>query len=161
MSRTRSIPFAVLALLMSTFGFALQPNPTDPTDLTPRFRSVAVPISNLQVFELGGIVVIRGRTAHRASAEEAGRIAQALGYTRVANLVQVVEPPDDAAIQREAERQLSQDGSLEGCKLLVGSQGGVLHVKGTVSEEIQKDEVIALMRTIDGVREVRTDLQTR
>ncbi len=161
MSRTGTIATAaVFTALLSTSGFALQPRPSDPTDLTPRFRSAALPITGLHAFELGGIVIIRGSAGDRATAEEAGRLAQKMGYTRVANLVQVVTPPDDAAIRREAERQLSMDGSLEGCKLRVDSKGGILHVNGTVSEEIQKDEVVALLRGIDGVRDVRTNLQT-
>lgn len=160
MSRTRTIATVVFAAVISTSALALQPRASDPTDLTPRFRSAALPISDLRAFEIGGIVIIRGRAGDHATAEEAGRMAQKMGYTRVANLVQVVTPPDDAAIRREAERQLSMDGSLEGCKLRVDSQGGVLHVNGTVSEEIQKDEVVALLRTIDGVRDVRTNLQT-
>lgn len=160
MTRTPSLVSAgILAAVLSTASAVALNNASQPVDVTPQFRSAALPITDLQAFEIGGIVVIRGHAADRASAERAGVLAENLGYKRVANLVKVDLRPDDAAIRRAAERELSFDRSLDGCKFQVDSQNGVIHVAGTVAEEIQKDEVVAVLRAIDGVRDVRTDLR--
>jgi osmotically-inducible protein OsmY len=127
-------------------------------DLTPSFKAAGIQIDRLQATEVGGIVILRGRVADRAAALEAGRFAQTLGYKRVANLIQVTTPPDDAAIARKAERELAIHRSLDGCNFRVGSDKGVVRVAGTVRHELQKDVAVELLRNIDGVRAVRADL---
>jgi osmotically-inducible protein OsmY len=128
-------------------------------DLTSQLES-AVNIEGLSAIEVGGIVVLRGRTTDAALAERAGVLTQNLGYTRVANLIRVVARPDDAAIQRMAERRLAMHRALDGCKFHVDSNGGNVTVGGTVSQELQKDVAIGLLQRIEGVRSVRSDLLT-
>jgi osmotically-inducible protein OsmY len=152
---------AILALLVSTGALQAYSSSAKANDITPQFRSAGLPIENLQVYEIGGVVLIRGRSLDRAAAEEAGRIALNLGYTRIANLVQVVPPPDDAVIERVAERELGRHRSLDGCNFHVDSEQGIVRVAGTVRSEVQKDYAIELLRGIDGVREVHADLQRR
>ena len=100
---------------------------------------------------------MRGRAYSKSSAEEAGRYAQSLGYNRVANLIQVVDPPNDAAIERTAERELTIHHSLNSCRFKVDSRVGVVNVAGTVQDELQKDTALQLLRNIAGVREVRSE----
>jgi osmotically-inducible protein OsmY len=151
---------ALLSLFVAVAVFAAKPaSAPQPTDLTPQFRAAGLAIDRLQAFEIGGVVVIRGRSLDRTAAEDAGRFAQSLGYTRIANLVQIVSPPDDAAIERRAERELSRHRSLDGCTFRVDSDNGVVRVAGHVQHELQKDYAVELLRNIDGVREVRSDLQ--
>jgi osmotically-inducible protein OsmY len=128
-------------------------------DLTSQLQS-AVNIDGLSAIEVGGIVVLRGRTTDAALAERAGVAAQNLGYGRVANLIRVVAPPDDAAIERTAERQLAMHRSLDGCKFHVGSSAGVVTVGGKVNQQLQKDVAINVLQRIDGVKSVRSDLST-
>jgi osmotically-inducible protein OsmY len=116
-------------------------------------------VQGLRALEVGGIVVLRGKAVDRATAERAGLLAQGLGYARVANLIQVIEPPDDAAIERTAERKLAQQRSLDGCTFHVDSQGGVLRVAGRVQHELQKDVAVSALRNIEGVRTLQTNLQ--
>jgi hypothetical protein len=97
-------------------------------NLTPSFIESGVTINRLQVYEVGGVVVIRGRARTEAQRESAALTARKLGYSRVANLVQVVEPPDDAAIERLAERELTVHRGLDGCTFSVDSDGGVIRV---------------------------------
>lgn len=160
---TRTAPAAAAAILALTLSAlplqAARAAGPQPVDLTPQFRSAGVNVEGLQVFELGGIVVMRGRSADRASAEQAGSIAANLGYARVANLIQVVEAPDDAAIQRIAERELTIHRSLDGCTFKVASNNGVVHVAGRVRYDMQKDVAVELLRNIDGVRSVTASLQ--
>lgn len=159
---TRRFRTALLATLIMTVVAVAQTAPApQPTNLTPRFQRTGLAIDQLQAFEIGGVVVIRGRTTDRAVAEEAGRVAQSLGYARVANLVQVVPPPDDATIRRLAERELSTHRSLDGCSFHVDSQNGIVRVAGSVEHELQKDYAIELLRNIYGVRAVQSDLKRR
>ncbi len=159
----RSILLAALFAASVTAASAVQPAaPAAPStaayDLTGQFRSLALPIANLRVYEIGGIVLIRGTAADRASAEQAGLLAETLGYKRVANLVQVAEPAADVTIERIAEQRLLEDTALEGCKFHISSDRGVVRVTGKVAEDIQKSEVVMLVRTIAGVRDVQTNL---
>jgi osmotically-inducible protein OsmY len=148
----------VAALLLTTSLFAAPTPVPQAVDLTSSFIS-AGSIQRLEAFEIGGVVIIRGRTYDRAAAAEAGRIAQRLGYSRVANLVQILTRPDDDAIEREAERELSIHPSLDGSRLRVRSLQGVVHLDGRVTHELQKDVAIHLLRNIDGVSAVRADLR--
>ncbi len=161
MTRTAPAAAAVLfALSLSAAPLlAAGSSAPQPTDLTPRFQAAGVHVDKLQVFELGGVVVMRGRSIDRAAAEQAGAIAANLGYTRVANLIQVVDKPDDAVIQRVAERELTIHRSLDGCTFQVASSNGVVHLNGRVQQEAQKDVAIELMRNIEGVRSVEANLQ--
>jgi len=114
-------------------------------------------LDGLQVYEIGGIVLIRGRAYSKSEAEAAGRFAQSLGYSRVANLIQVVKPPDDVAIVRTAERELTIYRALEGCRFKVDSKLGVVRVAGTVQHDMQRDMALQIVRNIEGVRQVRAE----
>lgn len=152
--RTATITLAATLLSVGAAGAAER---SSQADLTEQFVQQGVTIERLRVVEVGGIVVIRGRTMDRLHAEEAGRTAQRLGYTRVANLVQISEPVDDRAIERRAERALTHR-SLDGCDLRIDSEGGVVRVAGRVQHELQKDVAHQLVRNLEGVRSVRLEL---
>jgi osmotically-inducible protein OsmY len=130
---------------------------TTTVDVTSQIQP-AVNVDGLSAVEIGGIVVLRGRTTDPSVAARAGVLAKNLGYARVANLIQVTTPPDDAAIERTAERQLAIHRALDGCQFHVDSTGGVVTVAGKVSHELQKDVAMGVLRQIDGVRSVRADL---
>jgi osmotically-inducible protein OsmY len=128
-------------------------------DLTPQFVTAGVTVDGLRAVEVGGIVVLRGRTADAAAAEQAATIAATLGYARVANLIQVAEVADDARIERAAERRLAVYRGLDGTQIAVDSTNGVVRLTGKVSSELQKDMAASLVRNIDGVRGVQVALQ--
>jgi osmotically-inducible protein OsmY len=160
MNRTTTIRSAVFmaALFVSTIAAAASSAPAA-TDITDKFVAAGVQVPDLHAIEVGGIVVLRGNAASAAEAESAGKIAHDLGYTRVANLVRVVEPADDATIQRAAERELSRHRGLDGSNIRVTSLHGVVSLFGHVSHELQKDMAVTLVRNIDGVRGVTTNLE--
>jgi osmotically-inducible protein OsmY len=150
---------AVTAAVALFVGPMLLADEPAAVDLTSSFRTAGLnSIDNLAVYEVGGIVIIRGRTDEADKASTASRIATQLGYTRVANLVQVTSAPDDAAIQRAAERALARHRSLDGCKLQVDSRHGVVRVAGTVHSELQEQVAVELVKNIDGVRGVQSEL---
>lgn len=128
-------------------------------DLTPAFASSGVSIDGLRVIEVGGIVVIRGRVADSSQAAAASTFAQSLGYSRVANLIQIATPADDQLIRRNAEREIMMHRGLDGSRLHIASKNGIVTLGGTVTSQVQKDAAIALVRHIDGVRGVLTDFQ--
>lgn len=155
-----TLTVTLLALLtsMTLLGAAPRQSVPQAMDLTPAFRSNTAGIDQMKVFEIGGVVVIRGRAVDAAAAEQAGVYARGLGYERVANLVQVIEAPDDAAIARRVERELTRHRALEGCRFAVSSHRGVISLAGSVQHELQKDVAMTVLRNVDGVREVRSEL---
>ena len=147
-----AITFALAALPL----FAQQPATRD---LTSQFTNAGVVIDGLRAVEVGGIVVLRGRTMDQNSAQQAASFAQSLGYARVANLIQVAEAPDDARIERAAERQLAVHRGLDGTQIAVDSTNGYVRLTGKVYSELQKDMAVSLVRNIVGVRAVQAELQ--
>ena len=86
---------------------------------------------------------------------------QSFGYSRVANLIEVITAPDDAAIARLAERRLSMAAALDGCKLRVDSKKGVVTLAGRIHSDLQRQLAVDLIRDMDGVSAVKDNLQTR
>lgn len=147
----------VMAFSLSAIpAFAIQPSAND---VTSQLVTAGVTVDGLRAVEVGGIVVLRGRTADRAAAEQAGTVAQSLGYARVANLIQVFQAPDDARIERAVERELSVHRGLDGTQITVDSTNGVVLLTGKVYSELQKDMAVNVVKTVDGVRSVQTSLQ--
>lgn len=149
----------LLAALLSFTNPAVARDTSPATiDVTQRFADGAFHIDGLHAVEVGGILVLRGRTYEPAEAARIADFAKTLGYERVANVVSVVDPPDDPAIERAAERRLASNRSLDGCTFHVDSQQGVVTIAGRVQYEVQKDVVAGLLRGIDGVRDVKMAL---
>jgi osmotically-inducible protein OsmY len=157
---TRKLALTLFAAFAIVFlaGFPVRAAEAQVTDLTALFRSGGMAIDNLQVLEVGGIVVIRGATTDRTMAAAASGYAATHGYTRVANLVQITGPIDDASIQRAAEREISVHRGLDDCKFQVSSHNGVIHIAGQVHQELQKEMAVQLLRNLDGVKGVKADL---
>lgn len=147
----------VAAFVLSTIPVMAQAPAT--RDLTQQFVTAGVAVEGLRAVEVGGIVVLRGRTTDKAAAEQAATVAQSLGFARVANLIQVAGVSDDARIMRAAERELAAHRGLDGTHIVVDSINGIVRLSGTVSNEVQKDVAVSLVRNINGVRAVQIALQ--
>jgi len=130
----------------------------DAVDLTAVFVDGGVTIDRLLVYQIGGIVLIRGRTDDPQQAAEAGRFAARAGYRRVANLIQIVPELADAALVREARHELEMARQLEGCHFRIESAGGIVRLRGEVLREVQRDLAVHLIGKIDGVKEVHSEL---
>lgn len=127
-------------------------------DVASALASEGINVSRLKVIETEGITIIRGQVSRVEHASRISELVQALGYQRVANLVNVVTLPDDEAIVLNAERELALTRSLEGCRLIIASRDGLVTVRGTVQFELQKDLAVQVIRRISGVRSVTTAL---
>lgn len=152
MIRTITKAAAIFAILIAITPVAAAASP-EAIDLTNSFRAAGATVDRLQVYEIAGVVLIRGRVADKVQAEEVGRIAQSLGYSRVANLVQVTENRD-VEITRRAEIELTVNRSLDGCKFSVTSDQGRVRVAGVVKHELQKDVAAQVLKNVDGIRSI-------
>jgi len=161
MRTTKSTLFgaAIVAALLA-FPLTSRADEVPSVDITPQLQHAGLDIDNLRGIDVGGIVILRGRAIDADNAARAGEYVSQLGYKRIANLIQVVTPPDDAAIRRNVERKLSLQRSLEGCDIRVDSQKGVVTIAGKVGSELQRDVAVDIARNIDGVRAVKTDLSS-
>jgi osmotically-inducible protein OsmY len=148
---------AVLVTLLIAIGPVASAAEPEAVNLTNAFRAAGASAENLQVYEIAGVVLIRGRVADKAQAEEVGRIARSLGHARIANLIQINENRD-VEITRRAEIELTVNRSLDGCKFHVTSDQGNVRVAGLVKHELQKDVAAQVLRNIRGIRSVEFDL---
>jgi osmotically-inducible protein OsmY len=137
------------------FAVSATAEPPATHDVTAQFVSGGVIVEGFRAIEVGGIIILRGHATDMSSAEQAGVVAQTLGYNRVANLIQIDAVPDDARIARAAERGLALQRGLDGTQIVVESSNGVVRLSGTVSNELQKDMAVDVVRNIDGVRSVQ------
>jgi osmotically-inducible protein OsmY len=156
MMRTTRRTVAIAAILFVLSPAALAA-PAEPNDITASFSGAGAEVDRLQVYEIAGIVLIRGRATSKADAEAIGAYALNLGYTRVANLIQIASH-DDVQIARAAERELSVHRALDGCRFRVRSDQGVVTVAGSVRHELQKDVAAQVLRSINGVRSIEMNL---
>ncbi|HEX7708638.1 MAG TPA: BON domain-containing protein [Thermoanaerobaculia bacterium] len=131
---------------------------SDPVDLTATFRSAGAAIERLEVYEIAGVVLIRGRAASQEDAEKVGAHARQLGYSRVANLIETVRH-NDAAIERAAQHELGFHRALDGCEFKVDARQGVIRLAGRVRHELQKDVALQVLRGIDGVRAIEASFE--
>jgi osmotically-inducible protein OsmY len=153
MTRTITRAAVVIAFLIAITPVATAASSSEAVDLTNTFRAAGATVDRLQVYEIAGVVLIRGRVADKVQAEEVGRLAQSLGYSRVANLVQVTENRD-VEITRRAEIELTVNRSLDGCKFQVTSDQGRVRVAGVVIHELQKDVAAQVLKNVDGIRSI-------
>ena len=156
---TRSFRAALLVSLAVTLAPIAARAQSEPVDRTAIFRSAGVDIINLRVYQISGIILIRGTTSDRGKAENARVVATNLGYQRVANLIDVAEPINDVNIVRFAEGSLGRQRALDGCKFHIDSLNGIVRIGGSVDRELQKDVAVELLRRIDGVKEVHSTLR--
>ena len=155
-----SLRVTLLSLVVATIVFPLaafaQP---EAIDLTATFLESGAVIEDLAAVQVGGIVVIRGKTSDRTRAVEASRIARTLGYQRVANLIAVVDDATaDAAIENVGQRRLELERALGGCRFRVDSKRGVIRLTGRVHRGAQGDLAVAILSRIDGVKAIHPDL---
>lgn len=126
--------------------------------LRAALQDAALPIQKLEVRQLDGIFLIRGKTSDRTCPARAAEIAHSLGITRVANLVRIDLRSSDEEITRIAERRLSASPDLEGCRFGVRSKEGVLQIHGTIYSDLQRETATRTVKDIEGVVDVQTNL---
>jgi hypothetical protein len=129
----------------------------DDVAIVAALHRAKVPMESLTVHNVGGIVLVGG-TADAATTRDALAVIKDLGFTRVANLVKPATF-DDESLRRDAERQLAQTRSLDGCMLKVSCSRGVIRVSGTVQSELQLDVARNVLRGVEGAHDVQVELK--
>ena len=143
---------AMLFVPLAAYGQA------DAIDLTALFVDGGVRIEGLLVYQIGGVVLLRGRTGDPLLAAAAGRFATRAGYLRVANLIEIVPGLTDEALVRSARHELDMTRELEGCRFRIESAAGIVRLRGHVVREAQGDYAVYLIGKIDGVKQVHSEL---
>lgn len=154
----KDICLTVLTIIVLFFVPAAAFAETNVVDLTPLFIAGGIDVDRLLVYQVGDIVLIRGRTGDSALAAEASRFAQKQGYRRVANLIEIVPAIGDAGIERVARRRLEMSRELAGCTFQVDSSAGMVRLGGRVTNELQKGYALRLVSRLDGVKGVHSAL---
>jgi osmotically-inducible protein OsmY len=131
------------------------PKVSDEAILTA-IQKADAPVNGLIVRNVDGIVILRGE-GDAAAAERAVTAVRGLGFTRVANLIRPLSFDDDS-LRRDAERQLAQTRSLDGCLLRVSCDRGTIHLSGTVQNEFQEDVAKRILKSVNGARAVTVEL---
>jgi osmotically-inducible protein OsmY len=155
MRNQRQLPALALMLCLSLLAASRVTGQNNAINLTSKFLKAGIRIDHLLVYTLSGIVVLRGSTSDQSKSLQALHFARKLGYKRIANLIQITSPPDDAAIIRSAERQLDQERALGGCRFHIECKLGVVRLTGRIHRDMQRDIAVNTVRRIDGVKEVR------
>jgi osmotically-inducible protein OsmY len=120
-------------------------------------QKTGVPLEGVTVTWMDGIVILRGTASSKEAGERIADGVHAAGYGRVANLIRVTAAPDDYAIQRDAERQLTRSRSLTGCKFSVTATKGVLKVGGVIPSDTQEAAAREILKNVHGPREVHAE----
>jgi len=155
--RRGSLVLAVLVVCSLAIALPVRAQ-TETVNLTSKFMQRGVKIDHLLVYKIGGVVVMRGTAPNKAGVEQAASMAKKMGYRRVANLIQIAPPIDDAWITRSAERQLAMQRGLEGCTFHIESRQGIVRLRGRIHQDMQRDMALQTIRRIEGVKEVREEL---
>src|ERR1051326_5830565 len=127
----------------------------DAVDLTAVFVDGGVKIDRLLVYEIGGVVLLRGRTGNPLMAAQAGARA-ACGGVRYSENAGGVRP--DKALVKSARHELDMARELDGCRFQIDSAGGIVRLRGHVVREAQGDYAVYLIAKIDGVKQVHSEL---
>ena len=142
---------AALILTLSSPAAAVSPDPAE----AAAAAMAGVPVVDLQVVSIEGILIVRGKVRSEAEWREAQMRLEHLPNARVANMMRVVPLPTDEQIAREAERSIGLARGLRGAKLRVRAEDGVVTIEGTVRNPGQSDAAAEIVRRIEGVRAVR------
>lgn len=71
----------------------------------------------------------------------------------------VVDKTTDASITSAIKMKLASDDLTDALDINVDTSNGMVTLKGTVSSQAEADRAIELARTVDGVKEVTSELQ--
>jgi osmotically-inducible protein OsmY len=150
---TLALPLLVAVLVPSALA------QTNAVDLTSAFILNGAVIEGLTVVQISDVVVIRGKTNDAIKSQAVSRIANTLGYPRVANLIVIRDDAaDDAAIVYTGQRRLELEPALEGCRFRIASLRGVVRLTGGVRQEAQEELAVYILSKINGVKEVHPKL---
>ncbi len=149
----------VIAVLMMLIPAAAHGQTTAVEPIYQAVQDAGLHVDDLMLIPVEGIVIVRGKVHDQESFQRVTGLLKKLGYLRVANMMKIVPPPNDQEIRRAAERELGINRSMDGARLRVHCENGIVTIHGRVEYELQRDAAINIVRGIDGVRDVRYNFE--
>ena len=117
-----------------------------------------------------GVVQLGGFVDNTQQKEQATKVARSItGVKEVRNDLRVSTKPhatagqdlDDSMLTASVEAKLMSDSTTKGYQINVGTQKGVVQLTGFVDSTTMKARAGELARSVDGVKDVRNDLEIR
>jgi hyperosmotically inducible protein len=117
-----------------------------------------------------GVVQLGGFVDNTQQKEQATKVARSitgvkevrndlrLSTNQAATTGQVI---DDSMLTASVESKLMQDSATKGYQINVGTQKGVVQLTGFVDSTAMRTRAGELARSVDGVKDVRNDLEIR
>lgn len=150
---------ASLALSLVAVPSRLSGATIDVAEIRSALICQSLDVSTVKIISAEGIVILRGTVDNINTYEALEPAVKRLGYARVANLIRLTTAPDNSALRRAVERELSLTRALDGCQLQVTAEGGRVVIRGTVQTALQIDAATAVARGVRGVHHVETQLK--
>jgi len=122
---------------------------------------------NIDVDTVAGVVVLSGYVDSQQEANKAGLLAKSIsGVVRVKNELRVGSRSmgqglDDKVLGAKIKARLMEEPGVRSLNIDVDVYSGSANVTGTVSSQEQKKKILALIRSIDGVKGIVDNLQVR
>jgi hyperosmotically inducible protein len=117
-----------------------------------------------------GVVQLGGFVDNTQQKDQATKVARSVtGVKEVRNDLRVSTKPhatagqdlDDSMLTASVESKLMADSATKGYQINVGTQKGVVQLTGFVDSTTMKAKAGEIARSVDGVKQVRNDLEIR
>ena len=117
-----------------------------------------------------GVVQLGGFVDNAQQKEQATKVARSVtGVKEVRHDLRISTKPhattgqdfDDSMLTASVESKLMEDSTTKGYQINVGTQKGVVQLTGFVDSTTMKTRAGEIARSVEGVKEVRNDLEIR
>ena len=169
---------AVLAVASACSSTRTQESPGEAIDDSVLTSKVKIALIDDPVTKAGqinvetyrGVVQLGGFVDNTQQKEQATKVARSItGVKEVRNDLRISTKPhatagqdlDDSMLTASVEAKLMSDSTTKGYQINVGTQKGVVQLTGFVDSTTMKARAGELSRSVDGVKEVRNDLEIR
>lgn len=156
-SRVRlGIALGILSICISLPAMSATPN-----QIKEELASSPLIIDGLEIVEVEGILIVRGRVAEQSVITAVLAFVRARSERPVIPAMEIVEKVDDATIKRRVERALHLNENLENASISVAAMDGVIELSGTVENELQILAAGDTAGTVRAVLSIRNLLRLR
>jgi hyperosmotically inducible protein len=169
---------AVLAVASACSATRTRESPGEVVDdsvLTSKVKMALIddPITKagqINVETYRGVVELGGFVDNTAQKEQATKVARSItGVTEVRNDLRVSTKPDattgqdidDSMLTASVKTKLVEDATTKAYQINVGTQKGVVQLTGFVDSTAMKARAGELASSVEGVKEIRNDLEIR
>jgi hyperosmotically inducible periplasmic protein len=174
--REQILPYVALVLFVSAIVACSQSDAGITTAVKGKLAvDSQVHSSEINVDTKDGVVTLTGNIDSQQAKDRALKLArETKGVRDVQDMISVRQASgegsapspdrslgeriDDAGITMKVKAKLLDDPMVKGLKIDVDTRDGVVYLTGSVSGEAEKQKAIDLARSIEGVRDVQSNL---